>query len=107
MVKKVAVGRGRRREKRRESTRSDQTAGMAERAAAPFSICLSDPQERYEAVVQEGAQNGVKKVNPFWGSSIESERACEPRGAHPLLIRRSQRGGSVKAAPTPPELNSI
>jgi hypothetical protein len=70
MAKKVAVGRGRRREKRRESTRSDQTAGMAERAAAPFSICLSDPQGRHEAVVQEGAQNGVKKVNPFWGSSI-------------------------------------
>jgi hypothetical protein len=29
--------------------------GMAERAATPLSICLSDPQGRHEAVAQEGA----------------------------------------------------
>src|SRR5665213_2748233 len=89
MVEKAAVGRGRRREKKRESTRSDQTAGMAERAATPLSICLSDPQGRDETVTQEGAQNSVKKGSPFWAPSIEGERAREPRGAHPSLTRRS------------------
>jgi hypothetical protein len=33
-------GRGSRREKKRESTRSDQTASMAERAATPLSISV-------------------------------------------------------------------
>jgi hypothetical protein len=65
---------------------------MAERAATPLSICLSDPQGRYEAIAYEGARNGVKEGSPFWGSSIESERSQEPQGAHP------SRGGSVKAA---------
>jgi hypothetical protein len=60
---------------------------MAERAATPLSICLSDPHGRDEAVVQEGAQNSVKKGSPFWAPSLESERAREPRGAHPSLTR--------------------
>ena len=34
---------------------------MRERASTPLSICLLDPQGRDEAVVQEGAQNSVKK----------------------------------------------
>ena len=68
MVEKAAVGRGRWREKMRESTRSDHTAGMAERAATALGICLSDPQGRHEAIAQEGAQNGVKKRSPFWGT---------------------------------------
>jgi len=50
VVEKAAVGRGRRREEKRESTRSYQTASVAERASTPLSICLSDPQERDEAV---------------------------------------------------------
>ena len=37
-----------------------QTAGMAERASTPLSICLSDPQGRDEAV-GEGTQNSAKK----------------------------------------------
>ena len=44
----------------------DQTAGMAERASTPLSICLSDPQGRDEAVAQEEAQNSVKKGVHFW-----------------------------------------
>src|SRR5271154_3608600 len=48
---------------------ADQTAGMTERASTPSSICLSDPQGRDEAVVQEGAQNSVKKGSPFWDLS--------------------------------------
>ena len=40
-------------------------------------------------VAQEGAQNSVKKGSPFWDPSIEGERACELRGAHPSLTRRS------------------
>jgi hypothetical protein len=44
--------RGRRSGKARVA---DQTAGMAERASTPSSICLSDPQGRDEAVAQEGA----------------------------------------------------
>jgi hypothetical protein len=57
MVEQVAVGigRGKRREKKRESTRSDYIAGIAERASMPLSICLSDPQGRGEAVAREGA----------------------------------------------------
>ena len=65
MAEKAAMGRGRRKEKKRESTCSDQTAGMAERAATPLSICLSDPQGRDEAIAQEGAQNSVKKGSLF------------------------------------------
>jgi hypothetical protein len=61
MVEKAAVGRGRRREKKLESTRSNQTASMAELASTPLSACLSDPHERDEEVAQEGAQNSVKK----------------------------------------------
>jgi hypothetical protein len=61
MVEKTAVGRG---EKEGEEARKHalliQTAGMTERASAPLSICLSDPQGRDEAVAQEGAQNSVK-----------------------------------------------
>jgi hypothetical protein len=57
---------------------ADQTAGVTERAPTPSSICLSDPQERDEAVAQEGAQNSVKKGSPFWDPSIEGERAREP-----------------------------
>ena len=53
---------------------ADQTAGMAERASTPSSICLSDPQRRDEAVAQEGAQNSVKKKSPFWDPSVEGER---------------------------------
>jgi hypothetical protein len=34
---------------------------MTERASTPSSICLWDPQERDEAVAQEGAQNSAKK----------------------------------------------
>ena len=65
MAEKAAAGRGRRREKKLESTRSDQTAGMAERASTPLSVCLSDPPGRDEAVAQEGAQNSVKEGSPF------------------------------------------
>jgi hypothetical protein len=81
MVEKAAVGRGRRREKegeggrrrekegeggrrrekKRESARNDQTASMAERAATPLSIYLSDPQGRDKAIAQEGTQNSVKR----------------------------------------------
>ena len=41
VVKKTAVGRGRRSGKARVV---DQTVGMTERASTPLSICLSDPQ---------------------------------------------------------------
>jgi hypothetical protein len=44
----------------------DQTAGMAEGASTPLSICLPDPQGRDEAVAQEEAQNSVKKGVHFW-----------------------------------------
>ena len=65
MAEKAAAGRGRRKEKKLESTRSDQTAGMAERASTPLSVCLSDPPGRDEAVAQEGAQNSVKEGAHF------------------------------------------
>ena len=58
---------------------ADQTAGMTEWASTPSSICLSDPQERDEAVAQEGAQNSVKKGVPFWTHRSRVERAREPR----------------------------
>jgi hypothetical protein len=83
------VGSGRRREKKWESTRSNHTAGMAERAVTPSGICRSGPQGRDEVVAQEGAENSIKKGSPFWGPSIEIECAREPRGAHPSLARRS------------------
>jgi len=86
MAEKAAAGRGRRKEKKLESTRSDQTAGMAERASTPLSVCLSDPPGRDEAVAQEGAQNSVKEGSPILG---QGERAREPRGAQPSLARRS------------------
>ena len=34
---------------------------MAQRGSTPLCICLSDPQERDEAVAKEAAQNSVKK----------------------------------------------
>jgi hypothetical protein len=61
MVEKAAVGRGRRREKKWEIMRNDQTASRAERVATPLSIYLSDPQGRDEAIAQEGTQNSVKR----------------------------------------------
>jgi hypothetical protein len=63
---------------------------MAERAAMPLSICLSDPPGRDEAVAQEGAQNSGKKGSSFLRThQFEGERAREPRGAHPSLTPRS------------------
>jgi hypothetical protein len=59
VVEKAAVGRGRRREKKRESTRSYQTASVAGRASTPLSICLSDLQGRDEAVAQKGVHFGT------------------------------------------------
>jgi hypothetical protein len=62
VIEKTAVERGRKRERRSGKARViDQTAGMTERASTPFSICLSDPQGRDEAIAREGAQNSVKK----------------------------------------------
>jgi hypothetical protein len=60
MVEKAGVERRRRRRSGKARV-VDQTAGMAERASTPLSICLSDPQGRDEAVAQKGAQNSVKK----------------------------------------------
>jgi hypothetical protein len=62
---------------------------MAERASAPLSICLSDPQGRDGAVAQKGAQNSVKKEVHFRDLSIKGERAREPRAAHPSPTHRS------------------
>jgi hypothetical protein len=67
---------------------ADQTAGMAERASTPSSICMSDPQGRDEAVAQKGAQNSLKKGSPFWDPSKVSVHASH-RGAHPSLTLRS------------------
>jgi hypothetical protein len=64
MVEKAAAGRGRGRRSGKVRV-VDQTAGMAEWASTPLSICLSDRQGRDEAVAQEGAQNSVKKVVYF------------------------------------------
>jgi hypothetical protein len=52
----------RRREKKRESTRSDQAPSMAKWASTALSICLSIPQGRDEAVAQEGGE----RRGPFW-----------------------------------------
>jgi len=61
MVEKAAVGRWRRREKKQEITHNDQTASMAERAATPLSIYLSDPQGRDKAIALERTQSRIKR----------------------------------------------
>jgi hypothetical protein len=60
MVEKVVVGRGRRREKKQESTRDDQTASMAERAVTSLSIYLGSTRAR-QSVAQEGTHNSIKR----------------------------------------------
>jgi hypothetical protein len=75
MTVEPAGERGRRSERKRESTRSDQTVSMVQRGSMALSICLLDLQERDEAVAQEAAQNSVKK-GAHLGPSIESERGA-------------------------------
>lgn len=47
-------------------------------------MCLSDPLRRDKAAAQEKVRNSVRKRG-YLGSSIEGERSCETRGAHPSL----------------------
>ena len=53
-----------------------------------LSICLSDPQERDEAVRRRLPKIAYRR-EPIRDPSIEGERAREPRAAHPVLTHRS------------------
>jgi hypothetical protein len=80
MVVEAAGGIWRRSERKWESTHSDQTGSMVQRGSTALSICVSDPQERGEAVAQEAAQTSVKKgarLEP----SIEGERGASVKAA--------------------------
>jgi hypothetical protein len=80
MVVEAAGGRRRRSKRKRESTRSDQTGSIVQRGSTALSICLSDPQERDEAVAQEAAQTSVKK-GAYLGPSIDGDRGASVKAA--------------------------
>jgi hypothetical protein len=75
MVVEAADGRGRRGGRKRESRRSDQTGSMVQGGFYDLSICLSDPQERDEAVAQEASQTSAEK-GAHLGPSIEGDRGA-------------------------------
>src|SRR5271163_2856673 len=79
MVVEAASGKGRRSERKRESTRSNQTGSMMQRGSTALSICL-DPQERDDAVAQEAAQTSVEK-GAHLGPSIEGDRGASVKAA--------------------------
>ena len=94
-------GRGSRREKKRESTRSDQTASMAERAATPLSIsvCWIHTGEtkrlcRREPKIAE--RKGVHFGHHRSRVSVHEALTLHSPVAHPRPP--CLRGGSVKAA---------
>ena len=84
MVEKAAVGRGRRREKKQESTCCRSNCGHDGTGFHAFKYLSVGSTRRDEAVAQEGARNSVKRVH-LGEPSIESERTREPRGAQPSL----------------------
>ena len=72
---------------------------MAERASTPSSICLSDLQERDEAVAQEGAQNRVKKGSPLHSSVAQRRSASLTLLARCESLKRQGVGGSSSNLP--------